>query len=152
MRNPNHCRYIMLIFIMLGLMLSGISGLISATGDMVQTRFAKAAISTALPVVGKMVSDAASTVVAGMGLVRNSIGVFGMIGVVCLCLTPFVSMGIRYLLFKAAAAAATIFPDQRFSGLIDGIGSAFGMMMAMTGTGACMVFLSIISLIQAVSV
>lgn len=129
-----------------------ISGLISATGDMVQTRFAKAAISTALPVVGKMVSDAASTVVAGMGLVRNSIGVFGMIAVVCLCLTPFVSMGIRYLLFKAAAAAATIFPDQRFSGLIDGIGSAFGMMMAMTGTGACMVFLSIISLIQAVSV
>ncbi len=29
MRNPNHCRYIMLILIMLGLMLSGISGWIS---------------------------------------------------------------------------------------------------------------------------
>ncbi|RGF39312.1 hypothetical protein DWX65_13375 [Roseburia sp. AF20-18LB] len=28
MRNPNLCRYIMLIFIMLGLILSGISGLI----------------------------------------------------------------------------------------------------------------------------
>ncbi len=29
MRNPNHCRYIMHLLIMLGLMLSGISGLIS---------------------------------------------------------------------------------------------------------------------------
>lgn len=29
MKNPNHCRYIMLILIMLGLMLSGISGWIS---------------------------------------------------------------------------------------------------------------------------
>jgi len=128
-----------------------ISGLITSSGDMVTTRFAKAAISTALPVVGKMVSDAASTVVAGVGVLRNSIGVFGMVVVVCVTLAPFLSMGMRYLMFKAASSAAAIFPDQRFSKLIDGIGTAFGMMMAMTGTGAFMLFISLISLIRAVS-
>lgn len=127
-----------------------ISGLISGAGDQLTTRFTRAAISTALPVVGKMVSDAAATVVAGMGLVRNSIGVFGAVAVICVGLAPFVSMGLRYLLFKAAAAAAAIFPDQRFSGLIDGIGTAFGMMIAMTGTGVFMLLISIISLIKVV--
>lgn len=34
MRNPNHCRYIMLILIMLGLMLSGISGWISGVENL----------------------------------------------------------------------------------------------------------------------
>lgn len=128
-----------------------ISGVITSSGDLVTTRFAKAAISTALPVVGKLVSDAASTVMAGVSLVKNSIGIFGMIAVICVTLTPFLAMGLRYLLFKAAAAAAAIFPDSRFSSLIDGIGTAFGLMMALVGTGALMMFISLISFIKAVS-
>lgn len=128
-----------------------ISGVIASSGDMVTTRFAKAAISTALPVVGRMVSDAASTVMAGMSLVKSSVGVFGVIAVVCVCLAPFVSMGLRYLLFKACAAAVSIFPDNRFSSLIDGIGTAFGLMIAMTGTGALILFISLISFIKAVT-
>ena len=128
-----------------------ISGLITSSGDVVSTRFAKAAISTALPVVGKMVSDAAATVVAGVGVLRSTIGVFGMIVVVCLAVSPFLSMGLRYLLFKAAAAGAAIFPDRRFSGLIDGIGTAFGILVAMTGTGACMLLIAVISFVRAVS-
>jgi len=88
---------------------------------------------------------------AGMSLVKNSIGVYGVIAVVCVTITPFVSMGLRYLLFKAAASAASIFPDNRFSSLIDGIGTAFGMMIAMTGTGALILFISLISFIKAVT-
>lgn len=128
-----------------------ISGVITSSGDLVTTRFTKAAISTALPVVGKLVSDAASTVMAGISLVRSSVGVFGVIAVLCVTITPFLSMGIRYLLFKAAASAASIFPDQRFSALIDGIGTAFGLMMAMTGTGALILIISLTSFIKAVT-
>lgn len=128
-----------------------ISGVIASSGDMVTTRFAKAAISTALPVVGRLISDAASTVMAGMSLVKSSIGVFGVIAVVCVTIVPFVSMGLRYLMFKAAAAAAGIFPDNRFSSLIDGIGTAFGLMIAMTGTGTMILSISLISFIKAVT-
>lgn len=128
-----------------------ISGVITSSGDLVTTRFTKAAISTALPVVGKLVSDAASTVMAGISLVRSSVGVFGVIAVLCVTITPFLSMGLRYLLFKAAASAASIFPDQRFSALIDGIGTAFGLMMAMTGTGALILIISLTSFIKAVT-
>ena len=74
-----------------------------------------------------------------------------MIVVVCLVVSPFLSMGLRYLLFKAAAAGAAIFPDRRFSGLIDGIGTAFGILVAMTGTGACMLLIAVISFVRAVS-
>lgn len=128
-----------------------ISGVITSSGDLVTTRFAKAAISTALPVVGKLVSDAASTVMAGMSVVRSSVGVFGVIAVVCVTITPFLSMGLRYLIFKAAASASSIFPDNRFSTLIDGIGTAFGLMMAMTGTGALILIISLTSFIKAVT-
>lgn len=128
-----------------------ISGVITSSGDLVTTRFAKAAISTTLPVVGKLVSDAASTVMAGVSLVKNSIGVFGVVAVACVTITPFLAMGLRYLMFKAAASAAAIFPDNRFSALIDGVGTAFGLMMALVGTGALMMFISLISFIKAVT-
>lgn len=128
-----------------------LSGAIAGAADALTAKAAKAAISAALPVVGSIVSDAAETVIAGAGLVRNSVGVFGLLAVVCVCIVPFLTLGVHYLLYKVAAVLAGAFADKRLSGLISSMGSAFGMLLGLVGSGAIMLFVSVTSLIKAVS-
>lgn len=127
-----------------------ISGVVASGADAAATKAAKAVLSTALPVVGKMVSDASESLVAGAGLLRNSVGVFGLLAVLAVCVTPFLQLGIRYLLFKAAAAVAGAVAGDRLGKLIDGIGSVYGMVLGLVGAAAVFLFISILSLIRTV--
>ena len=129
-----------------------VTGLVSGSADVATTRMAKAAISTALPVVGGIVSDAAETVLAGAAMVRNVIGVLGLLVVLSLCLLPILQLGAHYLLFKAAAGLTGAVADKRVGGLIGELGTAFGMVMGLTGAGALMLFFSIISMMRMVTV
>ena len=129
----------------------GLSSVIASGGDAVASKFTKTAISTALPVVGSIISDAASTVVAGAEALRNSVGVFGMLAVLAICVAPFAVMGINYLAYKAAAAMIQVFRADKLSSLADGIGSAIGMLLGLIGCCAVILFISIGISIKAVS-
>lgn len=129
----------------------GVTGVISGTSDAVATRVAKTTISTVLPVVGGIIADAAGTVLGGAAVLKNALGVFGMLVIICLCLGPFLNLGVHYLLYKAAAGLSQTMSDKRLGGLIGGIGSAFGFVMALVGSCAIMLFFSIISSIKVVS-
>ena len=128
-----------------------ITGAVTGTADALATKMTKTAISAALPVVGGVISDAASTVVVGAGILRNAVGIFGLLAVCAICVAPFAALGAQYLLYKLAAACTHAMPVGRLSKLIDGIGTACGMMLGLTGCGGVMLFLSIISSIKAVS-
>jgi len=127
-----------------------ITGVVSGSADVVTTRVAKTTISTALPVVGRIVSDAAETVLAGAAMVRNGIGVLGLLAVLAVCLLPILQLGAHYLMFKAAAGLSGTVTDKRIGGLIGNLGTAFGMVMGLTGAGAMMLFFSIVSMMRMV--
>jgi len=129
-----------------------IVGLVSASADVVTTRLARSAISTTLPVVGGIIADAAGTVVAGAALVRNAMGVTGLLAVLALCLLPILQLGAHYLLFKAAAAVSASVTDPKIGELIGDLGTAFGMVLGLVGAGAMMIFFSILSMMRAVVV
>lgn len=125
-----------------------VAGLIASAGDTLTTRLTKSALSTGLPIVGSIISDTASTLVAGASVLRNGIGLFGVFVVLGILVIPFVSMGVRYIAFKAIGKLSELFPNHRFSDLIRGIAGAYGMMMAVMGTGFVMIFLTIVSLMN----
>ena len=127
-----------------------ISSSIASSGDAVASRVAKTAISTALPVVGGIISDAASSVVAGAELIKNTMGAFGMITVLAICISPIVVIGLNYLMFKAASAGVAALKTDRLAKLTGNIGSAFGMMLGLVGCCGAMMFISILSCIRVV--
>ena len=128
----------------------GMTGLVSGKADEFATKLAKSALGV-LPVVGSIVSDTAETLVAGAGVLRNAIGVFGFLAVASICLTPFITLGVHYLVYKGTAALTQAFADKRMAELISEIGAAFGMLLALVGAGGIMLFLSVISSMKAVS-
>lgn len=127
-----------------------IAGLITSTGDVFASRITKSTISAVLPVVGNILSNTASSLVAGAAILRNSIGIFGLLSVLGILLIPFVRLGIQYFLFLAVGRLAALFPDRRFSDLLGGIAGAFGMLLGVIGTGFIMIFLTLISFMQIV--
>lgn len=54
-----------------------VSGVIAALPDAVTVKAAKFTMSSLVPVVGGILSDAAETVLAGARILKNAVGVFG---------------------------------------------------------------------------
>ena len=62
------------------------SGVVAGAADAAAVKAARFAISGAIPVVGGILSDAAETVLASAGVLRGTVGVFGMVTVLGVCL------------------------------------------------------------------
>jgi len=128
-----------------------VTGAVSGNADALAQKAARTAISGMVPVVGGILSDASETVVAGAGVLKGSVGVVGLLAVLGVCFAPFLRLGCHYLVYKLTAAlAATVTPGP-LSGLIDAVGSAFALELGMTGTGAAILYIAIITSIKAVS-
>ena len=128
-----------------------LTGVITSGADAVAVRAARVTVSTVLPVVGGMLSDAADTVLSGASMLRNAIGVFGMLAVAATCAVPFLRLGLNYLLFKAAGGLSGAVADKSITKLIDAFGAAFGLTLAMVGVSAIMLFVSIVVTIKTVT-
>lgn len=126
-----------------------VSGAVAESADAAAVKAVKMTVSGAVPVVGGILSDAAETVLAGAGLIKNTVGVFGMLVVLAMCVTPFLQLGIHYLVYKGASAVTATVSQGRVAALIDSIGGAFGLVLGMTGSCA---LLQLISLTSALAV
>lgn len=124
---------------------------IAGSADGVAIKLAKAAISGAVPVVGGIISEASETVLAGAGLLKNTIGLFGTLAVLATCAYPFLQLGVQYLLYKLTAVLSDTMGPSGLGKLIDGLGSAFGLVLGMTGACALLILISVFACVAAVA-
>ncbi len=118
---------------------------IAGTADAMTAKTASFAISGMVPVVGGILASATETVVAGAGLLKNAVGVFGLLATLAFCLLPFLHLGVHYLIYKVTAALSATLSGGRIAGLIGDIGTAFGLILGMTGAGALVLLVSMVS-------
>ena len=128
-----------------------LTGILAGAADAAAVKTAKTVISTALPVVGKLMADASEALVAGAGLIRSAIGVYGMLACLAAVLLPVLRLGLRCLLFRAAAAICSGFAGARQTRLIACLGTAYGMVLSLIASAAAIEFLAVISLIRTVT-
>ena len=122
-----------------------LSGLISGSADAAAVKAAKTAISTVLPVVGGILSDSASALLSAASVMKNSAGVFCLIAVCAICAGPFALLAVKMLVFKAVSAVAELSCGGRLARLLRDLGTAFGLLLAMVGSGGMMLFVSFYS-------
>ena len=81
----------------------------------------------------------------------NLLGI-GMLAVLGICVVPFLNLGAHYLMYKCTAAlAATASGDGRVTGLIEALGTAFGLILAMTASCAVLLVVAMVSAVSAVT-
>lgn len=127
------------------------SGAIAGSVDVSRVKAARMAISRAIPVVGSILADATETVLAGAGALRGSVGAAGMLVVLAICLIPFLHLAVQYIIYKGTAALCAVAAPSELAGLIDAIGSAFGLILGMTGAAALILLVSVVSAVLSVS-
>ncbi len=128
-----------------------ISGLVASTADAAAVKITKTAISTLLPVVGGMVSDAAEAVASSVAVIKSAAGVFGVLAVCAMCAIPFLKLAVNCIIFRLASALAEPVSDGRLTGLIGSVSSACGMALGLAGTSAIMLLISVLSVTRAVT-
>lgn len=128
-----------------------LTGLVSGSADAATLKAAKAALSGAVPVVGGIISDASESVLAAASALRSSAGVFGLLAVAAVALSPFIRIALAYLVMKLSGAVAGAFAIPAHGTLLSALTSAMGYLLAMTGSCALMAMISCCCFMRAVS-
>ncbi|MBR4425356.1 MAG: hypothetical protein IKS66_05370 [Oscillospiraceae bacterium] len=129
----------------------GLTGVLRGSADAAAVKAARTALSAGLPVVGKLLADASESLVAGLAMLRSATGVFGLLAVCAAVALPLLRLGLRCLLFRAAAALGGVVAGERLSRLLASLGTVYGMVMGLVGAGAAIALLSIFSLMRTVT-
>ncbi|HMM21263.1 MAG TPA: stage III sporulation protein AE [Selenomonadales bacterium] len=129
-----------------------IQGIAGGVADGIALRTAKFATATFIPVVGKMFADTVEVVMGASLLLKNAIGVFGIVTVLTLCAFPLVKLASLIVIIKIAGALVQPMGDERMAKCLDSMGDnlllVFGGVLAV----ALMFFLAITMIVGVGSV
>ena len=129
----------------------GLTGIISGTTDNTAAKITKAAISSVVPVVGGILSDASESVLASASMTKNAVGLYGLFAILAVFLNPFIKIGCHYLLLKATGAVCAIFGSKTMTELIGDFSTAMGLLLGITGSVCLLLLISTICFIRGVS-
>lgn len=119
-----------------------IQGIIGTSVDTVGIKAAKYAASSMIPVVGGAMSDAYSTIMGSLSLIKNSVGVIGIVIILVTALKPVVMVVCLKFSIWFSAVIAAFFEQNRICSLLRGINNVLSILL---GVVACFTFIFIIS-------
>lgn len=121
-----------------------ITGVITGTADAAAVKAAKLTISGVVPVVGGILSDASEAVIVSAGVMKNAVGIYGLLAVTAIWITPFLQIGAMFLLLKLTGVLCNVFGVKQASDLIEDFSAAMGLLLGMTGTVSFLILISTI--------
>lgn len=123
---------------------------VSGTTDAATLKAAKVSMSSFIPVVGGILSDASETVLISAGVMKNAAGIYGILAVMTLFIHPFLKIGLHYLVLKFTGGMVSAFGSARVTAVVDAFGNAMALLLAMTGAGCIMVLISTVCFMKGV--
>ncbi len=121
---------------------TSIQSIIGTSVDTVGVKAAKFAASSMIPVVGGAMSDAYSTLMGSLTLIKNSVGVIGIIIILAAALKPVVMVVCLKVSVWISAVIAAFFEQNRIGSLLRGINNVLSILL---GVVACFTLIFIIA-------
>ncbi|MBO4251500.1 MAG: stage III sporulation protein AE [Clostridia bacterium] len=129
-----------------GLIIS-VQGLSVAGTEGISVKVAKYAISNSIPIVGGLIKDGLDIVTAGSVIVKNALGIAGVIGIFYYILSPILEMVVFSTLLKLAAAITDIFSVDTVSDFLTTLSKSINYFIASVLTVGLMAFLTVLLMI-----
>ena len=107
-----------------------VEGSLSSTVDGITAKTAKAAVSNFIPVVGKILGDAVDTVIGCSNVLKNAVGIVGVIIIIGICSAPIIKLAILMGLYYLAGAVCQPIADSKIIKLLEEMGNTFKMLLA----------------------
>ena len=118
-----------------------LEGTLSSSVDGITAKTTKAIESSAIPVVGKILGDAVDTVLGCGILLKNAVGVVGIIVLIGICIVPILKLSILTIAYKLMSAICEPIAEKNILGLLDQIGDVYKILLAVLSSIAVMVII-----------
>lgn len=110
--------------------LISVEGSLSSTVDGITAKTTKAAVSNFIPVVGKILGDAVDTVMGCSNILKNAVGIVGVVIIITICVEPVIKLAILMGLYYLVGAICQPIADEKIVKLLEEIGNTFKILLA----------------------
>ena len=107
-----------------------IEGTLSSSVDGFTAKTAKAAVSSFIPVVGKILGDAVDTVIGCSSILKNATGIVGIIILIGIAILPIVKLVALMVIYYLGAALCQPIADGKIISLLEQMGDTFKTLLA----------------------
>ena len=113
-----------------------IEGTLSSSVDGLTAKTAKVAVSSFIPVVGKVIGDTVDSVIGCANLLKNAVGMIGMVVVLGIVIAPIIKIAIMWAFIKLIAVFCETIADEKIVKLFDALADSykvlFGILIAVS--------------------
>lgn len=120
-----------------------LEGNLSSSVDGVTAKTAKAAVSSFIPVVGKILGDAVDTVIGCSSILKNAIGIIGVVVVIGICIAPIIKLTILMAVYYLGAALCQPIADSKIISLLEQMGDTFKILLAILCSVSVMLIIGV---------
>lgn len=106
-----------------------LEGSLSSSIDGLTAKTAKAAVSTVIPVVGKVLGDVVDSVLGCGVILKNAVGFVGVIVLLSICLAPIIKITTLSIVYSLASAIIQPVADDKIVKILDEMGGVFKLLV-----------------------
>lgn len=107
-----------------------LEGTLSSSVDGITAKTAKAIVSSAVPVVGKILGDVVDSVLGCGVILKNAVGFVGVIIIIGICILPILKLTVLTFSYKLVASVSEVIADEKIVKLLDEIADIFKILLA----------------------
>ena len=107
-----------------------LEGTLSSSVDGITSKTTKAVVTNAIPVVGKILGDAVDTVLGCGVILKNAIGIVGVIIIIGICISPIIKLATLTIIYNLASAVIQPIADDKIVKLLGEMGGIFKLLLA----------------------
>lgn len=120
-----------------------IEGTLGSSVDGITAKTAKAAVSSFIPVVGKVLGDAVDTVIGCSSILKNAIGIVGVIVVIAICILPIIKLAVITIIYHLTSAICEPIADSKVISLISQMADTFKILLAILCATSVMMIIGV---------
>jgi len=124
----------------------GIQGVASGTVSGMGIKVSKFAASNLIPIVGGILSESVETVMNCSLVIKNSLGVVGIIILILITVMPLIKLGASLIIFRITAALAEPVADIKIVKCISGLANSISVMFSIVASVSIM-FIVILTIV-----
>lgn len=125
-----------------------LEGTLSSSIDGITAKTAKAAVSSIVPVVGKILGDAVDTVLGCGVVLKNAVGIVGVIVMIGICIVPILKIGVITIAYNLAASVIQPISDEKIVKLLSEMGGVFKILFAILCSISVMLIIGVTLVIR----
>ena len=120
-----------------------LEGTLSSSIDGITAKTAKAAVSSIIPVVGKVLGDVVDSVLGCGVILKNAVGIVGIIVIIGICVVPVIKLGTLTMIYNLAAGIIEPVADGKIVKLLEEMGGIFKLLFGILCTLSVMLIIGV---------